>query len=92
MRLSPIPASASIAAPLAPRPQAPANRALPAEAPATARVAPDLRWREVEAQQGLEQAAEREKVMIIAFALAIVGAIVLGSIEVSAHVHAHAHR
>ena len=30
--------------------------------------------------------------MIIAFALAIVGAIVLGSIEVATHAHAHARR
>jgi hypothetical protein len=30
--------------------------------------------------------------MMLAFALAIVGAIVLGSLEVAARVHAHAHR
>ena len=30
--------------------------------------------------------------MILAFALAIVGAIVLGSIEISNHAHAHARR
>jgi hypothetical protein len=30
--------------------------------------------------------------MIIAFALSIVGAIFLGSIEIASHVHAHAHR
>ncbi len=30
--------------------------------------------------------------MIVAFAFAIVGAIVLGSIEIANHAHAHAHR
>jgi hypothetical protein len=42
--------------------------------------------------QGSETRSQQEQAMIVAFALAIVGAIVLGSIEIANHAHAHAHR
>jgi hypothetical protein len=43
-----------------------------------------LRCRESE---GLEPQPKKEQAMILAFALAILGAIVLGSLEIAAHVH-----
>ncbi len=45
-----------------------------------------------EVQQGAQPSSPKEKVMIVAFALAIVGTIVLGSIEISNYAHAHARR
>lgn len=43
-----------------------------------------------EAQRQTSQS--KEHTMIVAFALAIVGALVLSSIEIAVRVHAHAHR
>jgi hypothetical protein len=51
-----------------------------------------LRWRGDErSSRGLEPAAEKEHTMIVAFALAIVGAVVLGSLDLVSRVHDHAH-
>jgi hypothetical protein len=51
-------------------------------------VAFGLRWRAGEGQQGNEPAAGKEHAMLIAFALALVGAAVIGSLElVAAHSH-----
>jgi hypothetical protein len=44
-----------------------------------------------EVQGSLETAAQREHAMILAFALAIVGAVVLGSLELAARFETHHH-
>jgi len=43
----------------------------------------------VRSNRDLPAGTEKEPAMMFAFAVAIVGAIVLGSLEVASHVHAH---
>jgi hypothetical protein len=57
----------------------------PANARVRERVAPALRWRGGKrCTAGLEPAAGKENTMIVAFALALVGMVVFGSLHIAA--------